>query len=63
MKNDAAHPIYEGSNVYQFGLTKREAFAMSALQGLLSNGNYNQASKKAVRYADNLLKELEQTNE
>ena len=50
------------------GLTKREMFAMSALNGMLSNrGRYESWNedfvKRAIYYADMLLKELEKTNE
>ncbi len=49
------------------GLTKREALAMAAMQGLLSNSEpkswsdsqyYDQISKQAVNHADKLLLEL-----
>lgn len=61
MKNDAANPIYEGSNVYQFGLTKREAFAMAAMQGFCADGSMNPSKipDAAVKVADALLAELE----
>lgn len=52
---------------HQEGLTKRERFAMAAMQGMLaSNGGYGDKeslSKYAVKQADELLKLLEQTNE
>ena len=48
------------------GLTKRELFAMAAMQGLISSGNGFLSSKDieyitdgAVKYADELLKQLE----
>lgn len=45
------------------GLTKREMFAMVAMQGILANRerdlDYETAAKHAVRYADELLKQLE----
>ena len=46
------------------GLTKREMFAMSALNGMLSNrGKYESWDddfvERAISYADMLLKELE----
>ena len=51
----------------QAGLTKREMFAMNAMQGLISRGAWsNQVSSianDAVRYADALLAELEKVNE
>jgi hypothetical protein len=49
------------------GLTKREMFAMAAMQGILSNGvDYTMYGdqdicKDAVIHADNLLAELEKT--
>lgn len=47
------------------GLTKREMFAMNALQGLLSNSNIKELSECelseiAVNFADALLAELEE---
>lgn len=46
------------------GLTKREQFAMAAMQGILNNGVYTFAdcAVDAVQYADALLAELERTN-
>ena len=47
-----------------YGLTKRETFAMAAMQGLLSNSagkyTYNEMAERAVNCADRLLEELEQ---
>ena len=49
------------------GLTKREMFAMAAMQGILSNGvdytmfDDQDICKAAVIHADNLLAELEKT--
>lgn len=46
----------------QAGLTKREQFAMAAMQGLLSKyGVYSDAATDSVRCADALLAELERT--
>jgi len=68
--NECAYPVLEteiGIN-FHAGLTKREAFAMAAMQGLLANSEsnswseeqwYEQFSKQAVNHADALLKELE----
>ena len=45
-----------------YGLTKREAFAMAAMQGLISfNGcmDTDITAKRCVRMADALLKELD----
>lgn len=48
------------------GLTKREAFAMAAMQGILANrdplNNYEMA-KEAVNIANALLSELEKEKE
>ena len=58
----AARPLYKG-------LTKRETFAMAAMQGLLSSasdeigqwahGGADNVAREAVSMADELLKELE----
>ena len=46
-----------------FGLTKREMFAMAAMNGIMSNSNdrytYEQLAGHAVAQADALLSELE----
>ena len=46
-----------------YGLTKREAFAMAAMQGILSHsfgrGNPEECAIAALQNADALLKELE----
>ena len=46
-----------------YGLTKREMFAMAAMQGLLSNSagkyTYNEMTERAVNCADALLEKLE----
>lgn len=53
----------------QEGLTKREKFALHALQGLLANSRpsaqNNEAAREAVMYADALIAELnkEKTDE
>jgi len=49
-----------------FGLTKREMFAMAAMQGILSadTGNdvtYQKCAEWSVKQADELLAELERT--
>ena len=78
MKNGdlPAMPVEEG-HLYQsrrdngswalgaLGLTKREMFAMAAMQGILSCDNSeftNVAAISAVAHADALLAELERTN-
>ena len=44
------------------GLTKREMFAMAAMQGILAKGGSGKmVSERAVDYADQLLAELEET--
>jgi|TARA_R100000027_G_scaffold67691_1_gene67819 hypothetical protein len=53
------------------GLTKREQFAMAAMQGILSNPYWNEygeytpdaVSKSATEYADALLEQLENQND
>jgi hypothetical protein len=64
-----AYPILETDTGISFhpGLTKREAFAMAAMQGLLASkamyggrtGGNKSLSINAVQVADALLKELE----
>ena len=63
-----AMPLPLGSEtvVGQQGLTKREMFAMAAMQGLCNHsGDYHEFShlaSDAVNYADALLAELEVEN-
>ena len=55
---------YEKRDEVCFGLTKREQFAMAAMQGILSCDNSefpNVAAVGAVAHADALLEELERT--
>jgi hypothetical protein len=48
----------------ELGLTKRELFAALAMQGLLANGSRGDFLKEyAVICADELIEELEKTNE
>lgn len=53
----------EGHKGWCYGMTKREYFAIQCLNGMLSDpdriGNESQLSKRAVEYADELLKQLE----
>lgn len=52
--------------VADMGLTKREHFAGLAMQALVSHYGANSASEYAImacKYADTLIKELEQDNE
>ena len=70
MKNGdmPAMPLPLGSEtvVGQQGLTKREMFAMAAMQGLCAHsGDYHEFShlaSDAVNYADSVLAELEKTS-
>ena len=72
-KNDPAFPVDIPDRVSEYsdiefamqgGLTKREYFAVRALQGLLSTGqNKMYISRMAVAYADDLIKALEEVNE
>lgn len=71
MKNSAqpAYPTRPGQTPNVNGLTKREAFAMAAMQGILSGRNEvieergyppTEVAQWAVQQADELLKALEQ---
>lgn len=55
-------PAYPRAGHYHCGLTKREAFAMAAMQGSLSHpqqdGDPEHVVMWAVKYADALLAEL-----
>lgn len=56
-----AIPSTSGNELY-LGLTKREMFAMAAMQGILTRAgspDRNMIAKTAVEYADALLKELD----
>lgn len=77
--NNADQPAFPGKEISEYrynftpGITKREYFAAMALQGLLSNPDYNRPSlrekmvttpntaKAAISYADALLQQLETT--
>jgi cyanate lyase len=55
--------IEYNNNYISNGLTKREYFAAMALQGLLANNNnYVYSVISAVEFADDLIKELNKTN-
>jgi hypothetical protein len=62
--NECAYPILETQSGINFhpGLTKREAFAMAAMQGILSHsfcrGDVDELAVQSARCADALLKEL-----
>ncbi len=51
-----------GTNKPLTGLTKREAFAMAAMQGILSHsfgrGTHEELAKQSIKCADALLVEL-----
>jgi hypothetical protein len=51
---DSAFPSYPFST----GLSRREYFAAAALQGLLTYGDKVMAVRDAVKYADQLMEEL-----
>lgn len=59
--HEPAYPVPPGCG-FQHGLTKREAFALAAMQGSLShpqqNGDPESVAMWAVKYADALLAEL-----
>jgi len=55
----SAFPITGNHEHFLNGLTKREFFACQALKGLLAGGRLYDSTKKAVRLADSLIKELE----
>jgi hypothetical protein len=64
--NDPVYPIFEEwiGNVFSYeGLTKREYFAAMAMQGIISNPNFNNniqdCAKSSSIAADALIKELE----
>lgn len=64
--NQSAYPVLETEIGIEFhaGLTKREAFALAALKGLLSSDTgfttyHNEIASRSVSLADALLKELE----
>ncbi len=58
--DEIAKAFMEVEEVAPNGLTKREAFALAAMQGLLSEGLTmdNLVASNAVKLADDLLKEL-----
>ena len=68
MKNseETAFPLIFENQDFHLGLTKREYFAAMAMQGILSNSKTGIQSDRwtvpvdAVRYADELLKQLEE---
>ena len=62
----SAYPLteYDKYGNMPKGLTKREAFAMAAMQGLLSDsdrgGSCEAYARDAIKFADALLKELDE---
>lgn len=65
-KDDPVCAIFDSDgNVECSGLTKREFFAAAALQGILANPDgclWKLAAEEAVKKADELIKELNQTD-
>ncbi len=60
--NEPIHTIEYNNNYISNGLTKREYFAVMALQGLLgNNNNYVYSVISAVEFADDLIEELNKT--
>ena len=60
--NEPIHTIEYNNNYISSGLTKREYFAVMALQGLLANNNnYMYSVISAVEFADDLIEELSKT--
>ena len=63
--NDCAYPILETEIGISFhpGLTKRESFAMAAMQGILSHsfgrGTTEELAIQSIKCADALLLELD----
>ncbi|WP_280568170.1 hypothetical protein [Chromohalobacter sp. 296-RDG] len=70
MEIHANNPLRSGRPPFEgLGLTKREEFARAAMQALAANsgvvsvfGAGRQIASEAVRYADELLAELERTS-
>jgi hypothetical protein len=61
-KGPAFPLISDEGYIIDGGLTKREYFAVMALQGLLSNNNnYVYSVISAVKFADDLIEELSKT--
>lgn len=56
--NDPAYPIKEHLTSDAAGLTKREAFAMAAMQGLCSNPNYTAVTTAAKRSTGSVLAQV-----
>lgn len=67
--DDPAYPMFCEQSGPQYGLTKREAFAMAAMQGLLASGQLKDIIEtcddpcatvaiEAVGYANAMLAEL-----
>jgi hypothetical protein len=66
-----SHSEYGTTEENNFGLTKREYFAIKCLQGLLNSNTHqsgiytkqlaSRASRFAIEYADDLLRQLEET--
>ncbi|AVH68656.1 hypothetical protein [Nostoc sp. 'Peltigera membranacea cyanobiont' N6] len=61
--NDFAFPIHPDVSINNCGLTKREFFASQILAGIVSKTDKipSSAIKDAVRLADNLINQLNET--
>jgi hypothetical protein len=62
--NEPIHTIEYNNNYISNGLTKREYFAVMALQGLLANSNIQldgASANTAILFADALIEELSKT--
>lgn len=56
-------PMTDGSTFQMYGITRRELYAMAALQGILAGGRETQpksTARSAVQHSDALLAELAQ---
>lgn len=66
-KDKSCFPVGDVRNEHNTGLTKREYFAGLAMQGLLANSKYDAdyhwVCDRAIKYADELLNQLNETNE
>ena len=61
-KNKQAFPYRYSENDWEEGLTKREYFAVCAMQGLISNdylGGDEHLVRKSVELADELIEKLD----
>lgn len=56
--NDYAFPVSDIGKDHAEGMTKREYFALIAMQGLLASGQKKTVAILAVELADQLIEEL-----